>query len=95
MKKDIATLLGGFLTALLFFLGTVGITFDWFTKDSIDAFVVLVGATIALGVNFYAVWKNTFTSKKAQLQKKALQAQGLLKIPNRIDVHKAYEEDGK
>lgn len=79
MKKDIFTLLGGFLTALLFFLGTVGISFDWFTTESINAFVLVVSALVALVVNIYAVWKNTYTSKKAQLQKKALQAQGLIK----------------
>ncbi|MGM0776901.1 MAG: phage holin [Bacillota bacterium] len=79
MNKDIATLLGGFLTALLFFLSTVGIAFDWFTEESINAFVVLVSAAIAFSVNLYAVWKNTYASKKAQLQKKALQAQGLMK----------------
>lgn len=61
MKKDIATLLGGFLTALLFFLSTVGIAFEWFTEASINAFVVLVSAGIALSVNLYAVWKNTYT----------------------------------
>jgi SPP1 family holin len=79
MKKDVFTLLGGFLTALLFFFGTVGIAFDWFTEESINAFVVLVSAGVALAVNLYAVWKNTYASKKAQLQKKALQAQGLMK----------------
>lgn len=61
MKKDVAILLGGFLTALLFFLSTIGIAFDWFTQESIDAFVVLVSAAIALVVNLYAVWKNTHT----------------------------------
>lgn len=79
MKKDVFTLLGGFLTALLFFFGTIGISFDWFTQDSINAFVVLISAFVALIINVYAVWKNTYTSKKAQLQKKALQAQGLYK----------------
>jgi SPP1 family holin len=79
MKKDIVTLLGGFLTALLLFLGAVGISFDWFNQESINAFVVLVSALVALVINLYAVWKNTYTSKKAQLQKKALQAQGLIK----------------
>lgn len=79
MKKDITTLLGGFLTALLLFLATIGISFEWFTQESINAFVVLVGASAALVINIYAVWKNTYTSKKAQLQKKALQAQGLMK----------------
>jgi Co/Zn/Cd efflux system component len=79
MKKDIFTLLGGFLTALLMFFGTVGIAFDWFTQESINAFVVLVTALCALVINLYALWKNTYLSKKAQLQKKALQSQGLIK----------------
>ncbi|MDQ0412739.1 phage holin [Mesobacillus stamsii] len=79
MKKDITTLLGGFLTALLLFLGTIGISFEWFNQDSINAFVILVGAGAAFVINLYAVWKNTYTSRKAQLQKKALQAQGLMK----------------
>ncbi|USK56586.1 SPP1 phage holin family protein [Cytobacillus solani] len=79
MNKDIFTLLGGFLTAVLLFLGTIGISFDWFTQESINAFVIMVGAFVALVINLYAIWKNTYTSKKAQLQKKALQAQGLMK----------------
>lgn len=79
MKKDAFTLLGGFLTALLLFLGTVGISFKWLTMDSINAFVVLISALVALIVNVYAVWKNTYVSKKAQLQKKSLKAQGLIK----------------
>ncbi|KOP78193.1 hypothetical protein AMS60_18675 [Bacillus sp. FJAT-21945] len=79
MNKDIFTLLGGFLTAVLLFLGTIGISFDWFTQESINAFVIMVFAFVALAINLYAIWKNTYTSKKAQLQKKVLQAQGLMK----------------
>lgn len=79
MKKDIATLLGGFLTALLLFLGTVGISFDWFTQESINAFVILIGAAIALGVNLYAIWKNTYVSKKGQAQKEVLKDNDLIK----------------
>ncbi|WP_141432654.1 phage holin [Bacillus sp. 03113] len=79
MKKDIATLLGGFLTALLMFFGSIGISFKWFTPESINAFVVLSTAAVALIVNIYAVWKNTYVSKKAKLQKKALIAQKLIK----------------
>lgn len=79
MKKDIFTLLSGFLTALLMFFGTVGIVFEWFTQESINAFVLLVAAFSALVINLYAVWKNTYTSKKAKLQKKALQAQNSIK----------------
>lgn len=78
MKKDIVTLVGGFLTALLLFLGTVGITFDWFNQTSIDAFVVLLGAALALGINVYAVWKNTYLTKKAQKQKEELEKKDLL-----------------
>ncbi|WP_051865430.1 phage holin [Metabacillus indicus] len=79
MMKDTFTLLGGFLTALLFFFGTIGITFDWFTEESINAFVFAAAAFAALVINLYAIWKNTFISKQGQIQKKALQAQNLLK----------------
>ena len=75
--KDTTILLSGFLTSVLFFLTTIGISFDWFTIESIDAFVVMIGAAIALGVNMYAIWKNTYVSKKAQIQKKVLEQRGL------------------
>ncbi|MFC3883739.1 phage holin [Bacillus songklensis] len=78
MKKDIFTLLGGFLTAVLLFLGTIHIQLDWFTQASINAFVVMVAAFVALAINFYAVWKNTFVSKKARKQKEVLKNKGLL-----------------
>lgn len=64
MKKDVITLLGGFLTALLFFFGTIGVKFDWFTEESINAFVLVLSAFVALVVNVYAVWKNTHVFKK-------------------------------
>lgn len=78
MTKDIVTLVGGFLTALLLFLGAVGIQLDWFNQSSIDAFVVLLGAGAALAINVYAVWKNSYVSKKAQLQKEELEKRDLL-----------------
>jgi len=61
VKKDIFTLLGGFLTALLFFFGTIGVKFDWFTEESINAFVLVISAFVALIINLFAVWKNTHT----------------------------------
>jgi len=77
MKKDIFTLLGGFLTALLFFFGTIGVSFDWFTTESINAFVILVSAFAALAVNAYAVWKNTHFTQglKAWLRKREAKKQ--------------------
>lgn len=77
MKTDITILLGGFLTALLLFLGTIGVQFAWLTQESIDAFVLFIGASIALGLNLYSVWKNTYVSKKGQIQKKVLKDKGL------------------
>lgn len=79
MNKDILTLLGGFLSALLMFLGAIDISFDWFNETSINAFVILAGALSALIINLYAVWKNTFVSPKAKLQKEVLQSKGLIK----------------
>lgn len=72
MKKDIFTLLGGFLTALLFFFGTINVSFEWFTTESINAFVIVVSAFVALAVNVYAVWKNTHFTQglKAWLRKR-------------------------
>ncbi|MGM9924683.1 MAG: phage holin [Bacillus sp. (in: firmicutes)] len=77
MNKDIVTLLGGFLTSLLLFLGTVGISYEWFTQESIDAFVIAAGALVALGINFYAVWKNTYVSKRAKAQERMLKRTNL------------------
>lgn len=90
--KDWAILLSGWLS--LFALGLNGIFNVDITPFASDIanFIIL---TIFIGVNAWSVWKNTYVSKKAQLQKKALQAQGLLKITNRIDAQKTYEEDGK
>lgn len=77
MNKDLLILLSGFLTALLLFMGTVGIAFDWFNQESINAFVVLVGAAAALVINGIAVWKNTFVSEKGKLQKRVLEQHNL------------------
>jgi len=62
MNKDAMILLSGFLTSLLLFLGTINVELSWFNKESINAFVVLVGSLIALVLNLYAVWKNTHTN---------------------------------
>ncbi|CAM4013275.1 phage holin [Mesobacillus zeae] len=73
MKKDIFTLLGGFLSAVLLFLGSIGVTVEWFNQASIEAFVFMVSAGAALAINFYSIWKNTYVSKKAKKQKEFLE----------------------
>ncbi len=78
MLKDILILVGGFLSALLFFFSTIGITFSWFTQDSINAFIWVISAFITLVINLYAVYKNTYViTKKARLQKEELMKKGL------------------
>ncbi|MGD6898591.1 phage holin [Bacillus infantis] len=77
MIKDAITLLGGALSALLLFFGTIGLSFEWFTQESINAFIVLVGAIVSLIISLYAIWKNTYVSKKAKLQKEMLERNGL------------------
>jgi hypothetical protein len=74
MFKDTIILLGGFLTALLALFSTLNISFEWFTKESIDAFVVVLIAFSTFAVNAYAVWKNTHvkTKMKAKKQKENL-----------------------
>ena len=73
MKKDYAILITGFLSALLLFLGTVGLSFEWFTTESIDALGLVITAAIPLFGAIYGVWKNTYVSKKAQEQKEVLE----------------------
>jgi 1,4-dihydroxy-2-naphthoate octaprenyltransferase len=76
MKKDVFTLLGGFLTSVLMFMGTIGVSFDWLTQASINAFVFMVAAAVALTVNLYAVWKNT--NVRDRLKENALKKQKLM-----------------
>jgi hypothetical protein len=64
MWKDLITLFSGFLMALLGLFTTLNIEFEWFTKESIDAFTVALIAFAAFAVNAYAVWKNTNVKDK-------------------------------
>ncbi|GKV67289.1 MULTISPECIES: phage holin [unclassified Sporosarcina] len=75
--KEYATLFGGWLSAILLFLGTIGIAFDWFNQESIDAFVVVLMASVPLVIIIYSVWKNTYVSKKARRQEEELKRKGL------------------
>lgn len=70
--KGLAILIMGFLTTLMGFLATLNIHFHWLTDASISAFGALFVAAVMLGGSLYAIWKNTFVSKKAQKQNKEL-----------------------
>ncbi len=74
--KDWSILLTSWLSILLLGVKSIfGVDYVPFAGDIVD-FVLL---TIFIVVSGWGVWKNTYVSKKAGLQKKALQAQGLIK----------------
>lgn len=76
--KQYVALIGGFLGALLLFLGNIGASFDWFTLESIDSFVVTLGAFIALVFATYGIYKNSYRlSEKAKRQEDLLKKRGL------------------
>ncbi|MEC1157132.1 phage holin [Cytobacillus horneckiae] len=58
----------GFMSAIMLFLGTLNIQFQWLTEASINAFGVVLSAGIFLGVNLYTIYKNHygFTGKAKQ-----------------------------
>ncbi|MEC3884571.1 phage holin [Halobacillus sp. HZG1] len=75
--KEVATLVGGFLTAIMGFLATLNIKYAWLTEASINAFVTVIIAGGMLSIGIYSVWKNTYVSKKGKEQKEELQRKGL------------------
>lgn len=76
--KQYVALFGGWLSAVLLFLGTLNVSFEWFNQNSIDAFVVVLGASIPFVLVMYGVWKNTYLVKKnAKEQEELLKRQGM------------------
>lgn len=76
--KQYVALFGGWLSAVLLFLGTLNVSFEWFNQDSIDAFVVVLGTSIPFVLVMYGVWKNTYLVKKnAKEQEELLKRQGM------------------
>jgi drug/metabolite transporter (DMT)-like permease len=76
--KQVIALLGGFLGALLLFLRSVGISFDWFNEDTIGTFISLITACAAFLLACYGVYKNSYLlSDRAKLQEEILKKKGL------------------
>lgn len=76
--KQYVAMVGGFLSAVFLFLGTLNIKFEWFTVDSIDAFVVVLGAGLPMAMALYGVYKNQYLlTKKAKVQEDELKSKGL------------------
>lgn len=76
--KQYIALFGGWLSAVLLFLGTLNIQFEWFTTESIDAFVAVLVAAVPFIIVIYGVYKNSYRlSEKAKQQERVLKQRGL------------------
>ncbi|WP_419957199.1 phage holin [Psychrobacillus psychrotolerans] len=76
--KQYVALFGGLLSAVLLFLQTLGITFTWFTNNSIDAFINALLATVPFILVIYGIWKNTYiVTQKSKEQEDKLIEEGL------------------
>lgn len=76
--KESVRLITGILSALLLFLGTISVQFDWLTEESIGAFGTLLGAVLALGFALYGIFKNHYTlTKKRKEQLEVLERNDL------------------
>lgn len=74
---DLVKQIVAILMAVFLFLGTVGYSFEQFNPESIEAFGIVLGAMIPLGVTVYGIYMNTFVARKAfdKAQEKEAQRQ--------------------
>lgn len=76
--KQYVALFGGLLSAVLLFLGTLNIEFEWFNAESIGAFEGVLIAAVPFALLVYGVYKNTYiVTDKAKKQERALKQKGL------------------
>ena len=76
--KQYVALFGGWLSAVLLFLGTLNVKFEWFNEASIGAFEVVLMASVPFVVALYGVYKNSYRlSEKAKKQEEELKRKGL------------------
>lgn len=76
--KQYIALFGGLLSAVLLFLGTLGVQIDWFTEDSIGTLTNVLIAAVPFILVIYGVWKNSYiVTKQACEQEQYLKEKGL------------------
>jgi uncharacterized membrane protein len=76
--QQFVAMIGGFLGALLLALQAVGVQLDWFTQESIDAWMGVLTAGLPLVFTVYGVYKNQYLlTKKAKVQEERLKEEGL------------------
>ena len=67
----------GVLLAFSAFAGVAGLGLDWLNEELINSFGLLLYAVAGFGYTAYTIYKNHFSSKKAQKQNKELKKKGL------------------
>jgi len=78
--KQYVGLFGGLLSAILLFLGTLNVEFEWFNMESIGAFEGVLIAAVPFILLVYGVYKNTYVlTEKAKRQEELLKNRGLKK----------------
>lgn len=70
--KGLIQQLSGVLSSALLLLGTLNIQFSWLTPESIDSFIVFLGAFAAFAVSIWTTYKNSFAWKKGQYQNRKI-----------------------
>lgn len=76
--KEYIGLFGGLLSAVLLFLTTLNIHFEWFNEGSINAFTAVLVAAVPFVLVVYGVYKNSYIiTKRAKEQEQALKEKGL------------------
>lgn len=76
-KQDLIKQFIGMLSALLPLLAILGISLDWFNEQFISSLNVFLVALVPFVYNLYAIYKNHYSGKKAQAEKKVLKERGL------------------
>lgn len=75
--KQYVALFGGWLSAVLLFLGTLNVKFEWFNMVSIGAFEGVLIASVPFMLIIYGVYKNTYlVRKRAKEQERLLKHRG-------------------
>ncbi|QOV10950.1 phage holin [Viridibacillus arvi] len=76
--KQYIALFGGLLSAVLLFLGSLGVDLWWFNDNTIDTFINVLLATVPFVLVVYGVYKNSFiVTKQAKEQEQLLKEKGL------------------
>ena len=76
--KQYIALFGGWLSAVLLFLTTLNIEFEWFNTESIGAFEGVLIAAVPFALLVYGVYKNSYViTEKAKKQEAELKKKGL------------------